>query len=128
MTRLSQHPSLIVVVDDDPWLRDLVYDQLELHGFACRTHGTAESYLASNDVALTSCLVLDANLPMINGLELQRQLAEAGHTFPVIFHTGQTDPRVEARARAAGAVDFLEKAAAPAHLIDAIARALARHG
>jgi len=60
----------------------------------------------------------------MDGLELQRRLVELGHTFPIIFNTGQLDDRIELRARRAGAVDFLTKAASPSHLVQAVNRAL----
>ncbi|MDB6168282.1 MAG: hypothetical protein JWM88_1146 [Verrucomicrobia bacterium] len=114
----------IALVDDDPWIRRAVSDNLEAHGLNCRGFDSAEAFLKSPDLAETDCLILDVNFPSMDGLELQRVLAEQKHTFPIIFFTGEIDPEIEAHARKAGAVDYLEKAGSTSRLIEAIGRAI----
>lgn len=116
---------LVVVVDDDPWVRELLATHLELHGFSFRCYPSGEAFLASPELANTSCLILDSNLPALSGLDVLGRLNETKHSFPVIFYSGEIDPRLASRARAAGAIECLEKAASPTVLIDAINRALA---
>ena len=113
-----------MIVDDDPLVRRSVIDTLESFGLSCRGHGSADSYLRSGDLETTSCLVLDVNFPTMGGLELQRRVVESGHSFPVIFYSGDTQPAVEQQARLAGAAEFVSKADPPTQLVEAINRAL----
>src|SRR5208283_4167869 len=72
------------------------------------------------------CLLLDVQMPGLNGLDLQQKLAAAGCFLPIIFLTGQGDIPMSVRAMKAGAVDFLVKPAQEKDLLKAIERALAR--
>lgn len=120
----SRSSAVVAIVDDDPWVRELVVDHLELHGFSCRCHATGESFLLSPDLPAVSCVVLDAHLPDLDGLEILRRLRAARPECPVIFYTGQIDPRFEERARQDGAADYVEKTSSVSSLIAAIQRAI----
>jgi FixJ family two-component response regulator len=71
------------------------------------------------------CLVADIRLPLVSGLDLQRELAERGERIPILFITGHGDIPMSVRAMKAGAVDFLPKPFRDQDLLDAIATALA---
>src|SRR5207245_1079798 len=73
-----------------------------------------------------SCLVLDVRLPGINGLDFQRELADAGVQIPIIFITGHGDIPMTVRAMKSGAVEFLTKPFRDQDLLDAIYQALDR--
>ena len=99
---------IVLVVDDDSQLREALYELLTSLGFNCATFGSAAEYAAFVKPALPACLVLDVELPDINGLDLQQQIAGRDHP-PVIFITGRADVRTSVRALKAGAIDFLTK-------------------
>jgi FixJ family two-component response regulator len=77
----------IFVVDDDESVRAATVDLLSSLGFNCAAYASAEEYLGSRHAAKTSCLVLDVNMPGIDGLQLQNRLKELDYSIPVIFIT-----------------------------------------
>jgi two-component system CheB/CheR fusion protein len=118
------NPPNIALVDDDPWIRRAICDNLEAHGLRCHGFDSAEAFLKSPELETVECLILDVNFPAMDGLELQHVLNNSKHTFPIIFFTGEIDPDVEAHARKAGAADYFEKTVSPSVLIEAIGRAI----
>jgi two-component system, LuxR family, response regulator FixJ len=98
----------ISIVDDDPSVCRAVARLIESFGFTAHTHSSAEAFLASSDAQHVRCLILDVQLPGIDGLELQRQLARVNPTVRVIFLTAHS-ARMRLRAMNAGAVDVLSK-------------------
>ncbi|HLN09264.1 MAG TPA: response regulator [Xanthobacteraceae bacterium] len=118
--------NVISVVDDDASVRSATVDLLNSLGFACEAYGSAEEYLGSTRRAVTVCLVLDINMPGVNGLELQGRLAQSGITVPVIFITAFPEERTRAQAFRAGAVCYLAKPYSDEELLDCIHQALAR--
>jgi FixJ family two-component response regulator len=88
------------------------------------TFASSEDFLQSPQVAQTSCLVSDVQMPRVDGLELQRRLASLGYLIPIIFMTAFPQEAVRKRAMAAGAVSFLTKPFDAAILRDCINVAL----
>lgn len=119
-------PPLVVVVDDDPSVRRSLANLLESADYAVETFGTASEFLKRAAHLGPSCLVLDVRLPGLDGLGLQRHLAEAGRGDQIIFITGHGDIPIGIQAMKRGAVDFLPKPFGDDQLLDAVARALAR--
>ena len=114
---------IIFIVDDDPRIREAMTEllsSLELHAIA---FGSAAEYIAHPKPDLPACLVLDIELPDINGLELQRQIT-SGSEVPIVFVTGHGDIPSSVRAIKAGAIDFLTKPFKEADLLRAIEAAL----
>jgi len=116
---------IVYVVDDDTQLREALYALLTSLGFNCATFGSAARYTAFCKPDLPACLVLDVELPDINGVDLQQQIAGLDHP-PIIFITGRGDVRTSVRAIKAGAVDFLTKPFAEQELLAAVRVALER--
>jgi FixJ family two-component response regulator len=77
------------------------------------------------DVPGPSCLILDVNMPGVNGLDLQREMARDGSDVPIIFVTGYNDVPMTIRAMKAGAVEFLTKPIDTSALLQAVRAALA---
>ena len=102
----SEH--IIYVVDDDLRMRESIQNLLASYGRKAMVFASAAEYIESPKPDLAACLVLDVELPDMNGLELQRQLAGAQHP-PIVFITGHGDIPRSVRAMKAGAVDFLAK-------------------
>jgi FixJ family two-component response regulator len=101
--------SLIAVVDDDAAVRRTTALLIEAFGFHAAAFESAESFLRSDQVAETSCLVADVEMPGMNGLELQTHLAAAGRSIPIIFITAYDTKESRQRAMQAGAIAFLTK-------------------
>ncbi len=114
---------IVFVVDDDRRIREALAELLLSFDLRAVTFGSAAEYLACEKPDVPSCLVLDVQLPDINGLELQAQFAP-GSLPPIVFITGHGDIPSSVRAIKAGAVDFLTKPFEQADLMRAIHAAL----
>ena len=115
---------LIAVVDDDASVRSATVDLLASVGFACEAFEAAEDYLQSDAANRTACLILDVRMPGLNGLELQRLMADQGRAVPIIFITSYPNERVRRRAIGAGAICYLSKPCSEKELLDCIRLAL----
>ena len=116
----------VFVIDDDAGVRASIQGLLKSVGLRSETFGTTQDFLRSGRQDGPSCLVLDVRLPGVNGLDFQRQLADAGVQIPIIFVTGHGDIPMTVRAMKSGAVEFLTKPFRDQDLLDAIHQALDR--
>jgi FixJ family two-component response regulator len=119
---MSSSEHVVYVVDDDSSVREALQELLESAGLEVRTFPSAAQYLESPRHLMPACLILDIELPDINGLALQQRIAEIGP--PIIFLTGHGDIPSSVRAIKAGAVDFLTKPFSARELLVAIHAAL----
>ncbi len=117
--------SIVFVVDDDLSVREALEALIRSEGFETETFASAEAFLARARVFAPSCLVLDVSLPDLNGLDLQKRLADR-HDMPIIFITGYGDVPMTVQAMKAGAVEFLTKPFGDKVLLDAIRQAIER--
>src|SRR5262245_5547706 len=116
----------VFIVDDEPAVLDGLRLMLSTFGYACRTYGSAEDFLAAVPSGSNGCLIADIRLPGMSGLDLQRELTRRGYQLPVIFITAHGDIRMAVAAVKAGAVDFLEKPIDDTLLVDSLRQALLR--
>jgi FixJ family two-component response regulator len=116
----------VFVIDDDADMRLAIQGLLKSVGLRSETFGMAEEFLRSKRSGSPSCLVLDVSLPGVNGLDFQRELADAGVHIPIIFITGHGDIRMTVKAMKSGAVEFLTKPFEDQDLLNAIHQALDR--
>src|SRR5947208_10145167 len=116
----------VFVVDDDAGVRASIQGLLKSAKLRCASFGTAEEFLRNKPPGGPSCLVLDVSLPGLNGLDLQRELADAGVRIPIIFITGHGDIPMSVKAMKSGAAEFLTKPFQDQDLLDAIRQALDR--
>ena len=114
------------VVDDDPQVAKALARLLREHGFRTLVFDSAEAFLAQCDASAPGCLVLDVNLPGLDGLALQQRLNEGGPAWPIVFMTGHGDIPMSVQAVKAGAVDFLTKPVAAEVLLAAVRAGLAQ--
>ena len=123
-----KHPdtSTVFVVDDDLSVRASIQGLLKSAGLRSESFGTAEEFLHNKKPEGPSCLVLDVNLPGVNGLDFQRQLANAGIQIPIVFVTGYGDIPMTVKAMKSGAVEFLTKPFDDQDLLKAVHQALDR--
>src|ERR1700676_3824826 len=120
------NPPTVFVVDEDDLVRAAIEGMFKSVGLRSETFGTAQEFLRSKRPDGPSCLVLDVRLPGVNGLDFQRQLADAGTHIPIIFITGHGDIPMTVKAMKSGAVEFLTKPFRDQDLLDAIRQALDR--
>jgi FixJ family two-component response regulator len=114
----------VFVIDDDALVRAAIQGMLKSVSLQSETFGTTQEFLRSKRPDGPSCLVLDVRLPGVNGLDFQRELAQAGFRIPIIFITGHGDIPMTVRAMKSGAVEFLTKPFRDQDLLDAIYQAL----
>jgi two-component system CheB/CheR fusion protein len=114
----------IFIVDDDSNLRATLRRVLEGDGRIVADFATCETFLRDYRHGAKGCLLVDAYLPGMNGLELLRKLHESGEQLPAIMITGNSDVTMAVQAMKAGAADFIEKPVRGDELIASIDRAL----
>ena len=117
---------LIHLVDDDEAVRHSASFMLRHAGFLVKTYPDGVTFLESAQNADPGCILLDVQMPHMDGLEVQERLNDIGLAFPVIVLTGHGDVEVAVKAMKAGAVDFVEKPYEKQTLVDAISRAFDR--
>ena len=117
---------LVLVVDDDPQMRDALQALFRSVGLRSEAFGSTAALLAHPLPDVESCLVLDVRLPGVSGLDFQAQLSRSDRALPVIFMTGHGDIPMSVRAMKAGAVDFLAKPFRDQDMLDAVTTALER--
>lgn len=122
---MTMKEHVVFVVDDEERVREALGELLASHGMRAVTFGSAGDYMAADKPDVPACLLLDVELPDINGLDLQKQIAEGDHP-PIVFITGHGDIPSSVRAIKHGAVDFLTKPFSDDDLMRAIDTALAQ--
>jgi len=114
--------------DDDSHVRDAFRDALRLNGWTVEDFATAEAFLDAYRPGRIACLLIDAYLPGMSGVELLERLRRAGHRLPSIMITGSEDVSVAVRAMKAGASDFIVKPIGSRDLVTSVERALEQAG
>lgn len=119
---------LVHIVDDDASFRTAIERRLKHPGYDVATYPSAQHLLDRlPSRSIPGCILLDVQIPGLDGPALQTRLNELGSTLPIIFLTGHPDVRTTVRAIKAGADDFLTKPVSSDELLRAVERALARH-
>jgi FixJ family two-component response regulator len=125
LTAMSQEKPIVFVVDDDVSVRESLELLIGFAGWQPETFASAREFLARPRVLTPSCLVLDVSLPDLNGLDLQKLVADR-MDMPIIFITGYGDIPMTVRAMKAGAAEFLTKPFDDEVLLGAIRQSLER--
>jgi FixJ family two-component response regulator len=121
---------IVFIVDDDARIREALFDLLSSHELHAVMFGSATEYLEFPKPDVPACLLLDVELPDMNGLDLQSKIlndAEGNKGPRIVFITGHGDIPSSVRAIKSGAVDFLTKPLQEAELMTAIRAALAQN-
>jgi len=118
---------IVMIVDDDPSARKAAHRLVKSYGFAVETFASAEEYLDSGRLGATACLVLDLQMPGLNGLELQSRLNDWGYRIPTIFITAFSDEGKRLQALEGGALAYLIKPFEGADLVTRIKDVMQRH-
>jgi FixJ family two-component response regulator len=117
---------IVFVVDDDVSVRESLELMIRHAGWQPQIFASAQDFLAHPRAVAPSCLVLDVSLPGLNGLDLQKRVANDRTDMPIIFITGYGDVPMSVQAMKAGAVEFLTKPFRDDVLLDAVRHALER--
>lgn len=123
---MPQDTPIVFVVDDDVSVRESLDLMIRFAGWRSKTFASAQEFLAHPRALVASCLILDLNLPDLNGLELQKRVASGRIGMPIIFITGYGDVPVTVQAMKAGAVEFLTKPFSDEVILEAIRQAIER--
>jgi len=116
------------IVDDDAGVRSALTMLMRSAGFAVEGYDSANRFLERAAEEVQGCVLLDARLPGLNGLVLQRELTSRGIALPVVVMTGHGDISTAVQAMKAGAVDFVEKPFDDEQILRLVEEALARGG
>ena len=119
-------PPLIYVVDDDEQVRASIRSVLEDDGRQVEDFADGEAFLAAYQPGRQACVLIDAYLPGMSGLDLLHRLRDSGQQLPAIMITGNSDVAIAVEAMKAGASDFIEKPMGHAELLASVERALER--
>ena len=122
---MAQPTPIVFVVDDDISVREALEALILSEGWQAETFASAQAFLARPRAFVPSCLVLDVSLPDLNGLDLQKRLADR-NDMPIIFITGYGDVPMTVQAMKAGAAEFLTKPFGDEALLSAIRQAIER--
>jgi two-component system, chemotaxis family, CheB/CheR fusion protein len=114
----------IIVVDDDDLVREAIRAVLEDDGRVVETYPSCEAFLESFRPGKSACLLIDAYLPGMSGIDLLEKLHHDGQGLPAIMITGNADVPMAVKAMKAGALDFIEKPISREEVIASIERAL----
>jgi FixJ family two-component response regulator len=117
---------IVFVVDDDISVRESLALLIQSAGWATAIFASAHDFLAHPRAFTPSCLILDVDLPDLNGLDLQKRIAADRADMPIIFITGYADVPMTVQAMKAGAVEFLTKPFSGDALLSAVGQAIAR--
>jgi FixJ family two-component response regulator len=120
---MSKSDFAVFLVDDDPGLLKALTRLLTAKGYETQPYTSPATFLEANDPEAPGIAVIDMAMPEMDGLTLQKSLAEKGDTRPIIFLTGQASVSSTVHAMQAGAVDFLEKPVNAQDLFSAVERA-----
>lgn len=123
---MNAPPLTVFLLDDEPGMVKALTRLLKTEGFTVRAFTSAKTFLESYYPESAGCLVLDVEMPELNGLELQKRLTQAGILLPIVFLTGRGDIPMSVQAIKAGAMDFLTKPVRDSDLLRAVRAALQR--
>ncbi|HEY6970414.1 MAG TPA: response regulator transcription factor [Candidatus Angelobacter sp.] len=123
---MSVATPIVFIVDDDISVRESLELLVRHQGWQPQLFASAQEFLSHARPLVPGCLVLDVNLPDLNGLDLQKRIAAHRSDMPIIFITGYGDVPMTVRAMKAGAVEFLTKPFSDDVLLNAIRNALER--
>ena len=108
-TRSAADEATVFVVDDDSSTRELLAWLMKRHGLRAEVFADARSFLAAYRPGAPGCVLVDLDMPGMDGLDLQQYLKQHGVALPVVFVSGRADVPKAVRAVREGAVDFIEK-------------------
>lgn len=123
---MSEPAAIVFVIDDDASFLRSIDRWFQGHGYIVECFNSAADFLARRSMQAAGCVVVDLQMPGMDGMALQKALAQSDCPLPVVFLTGHGDIQTSVAAMKSGAEDFLVKTAPKEALLAAVERALAR--
>ncbi len=121
---MTDEKTTVFIIDDDPSARRGLSRLVRVAGMNVETYASAQEFIERPHYDGCGCILLDVQMPGMDGLELQEQLVKAEYSLPIIFVSAHADVPDAAAAMKKGAVDFLTKPVDRDHLLKAIAESL----
>ena len=118
--------AMVFVIDDDQSMRKSLERLLDAACYKVELFKSASEFLSRSAHAGPSCVIVDVQMPELNGIDFQKALIDRGREEQLVFITGHGDVPMCAKAMKAGAVDFLPKPFKPKQLLESVERALTR--
>jgi FixJ family two-component response regulator len=115
---------LIAVIDDDHSFRSALVGLIRSLGYGARGFESAEEFVESGDIGSSACIITDIQMPGMSGFDLQHFLVGSECAVPVIMVTARTEPGLEDKALASGAVCLLRKPFEASALTNCLQKAL----
>lgn len=121
----DQEPQVVVrVIDDDAAIREALSYLLSKSGIVCKTFDNAMSFLIQDTPSTPGCVILDVQMPDMDGIALQNEMLRRGICLPIIFYSGHGDMDMAVEAVRKGATTFLQKTVTSEHLLASVAEAI----
>jgi FixJ family two-component response regulator len=117
---------IVAIVDDDEAVGNAIEVLMRSIGLVAQAFSSGEEFLRSPELSRTGCLVVDFDMPNMNGLDLHNNLSRLGKEIPTVMITGYPSDDIRARALQAGVICFLPKPFDASHLLNCIRTALDR--
>ena len=124
MNSQYKEKAVIRIVDDDEGVGDAIRFMLKTDGWLVSYYSETETFLKKDDPDVPGCIILDYQMPLVNGLEFQDILAHKGYRQPIIFLTAHADVDMAISAFRSGAADILKKPVSSEILLEAVERAV----
>ena len=124
MNSQYKEKAVIRIVDDDDGFGDAIRFMLKTDGWLVSYYSETETFLKKDDPDVPGCIILDYQMPLVNGLEFQDILAHKGYRQPIIFLTAHADVDMAISAFRSGAADILKKPVSSEILLEAVERAV----
>jgi FixJ family two-component response regulator len=118
--------AMVFVIDDDASMRKSLRRLLDAAQYETELFKSASEFLSRSAYAGPSCVIVDVQMPGLNGIDFQKALIEHGREEQLVFITGHGNIPMCAQAMKAGAIDFLPKPFRPGQLLESVERALGR--
>lgn len=110
----------VYVVDDDVLVLDLLCSKLGLAGYRAQGFSDPSAFLAAAPGLSPGCVILDLDMPGVDGLQVQESLSGMGLDLPIIFYSGRGSVKHAVHGMRAGAADFLQKGSSMEPLLRAL--------
>lgn len=124
MNSQYKEKAVIRIVDDDEGFGDAIRFMLKTDGWLVSYYSEPGTFLKKDDPDVPGCIILDYQMPLVNGLEFQDILAHRGYRQPIIFLTAHADVDMAISAFRSGAADILKKPVSSEILLEAVERAV----
>ena len=126
MNSQYKEKAVIRIVDDDEGFGDAIRFMLKTDGWLVSYYSETGTFLKKDDLDVPGCIILDYQMPLVNGLEFQDILAHRGYRQPIIFLTAHADVDMAISAFRSGSADILKKPVSSEILLEAVERAVER--